>query len=210
MSLYLMIGLIGLSYIVVFGAMSFFKREGLSARFAVEALILTGIAVILVALTPIQIHPVIFLLLLYIITMRVRILVDLANTLANRGNTQRAEKIYDLAARMWPDQTNAFIVKVNHAILLVHKNQLDEAIASFTEVLSQASKGSLGVKYEAAAHYNLGVAYLRKESPYLAATQFKAVLDTWPVSVYATLAQKALDRLHNKTAAPIDDKPPEG
>jgi tetratricopeptide (TPR) repeat protein len=210
MSLHIMIGLIGLLYIVVFGAMAIFRREGLSTRFAVESLCITAIAIILVLFTPIQINPVIFLLLLYLITMRVRILVDLANTLAGRGNYLQAEKIYNFASHMWPDQTNDLIIKVNHAILLLQKNRLDECITLFNDILSQANKGYLGVKYEAAAHYNLGVAYLRKENRSKAMIEFNAVLDTWPASVYAQRAQKALQRQRNKLETPNEDKPPEG
>jgi tetratricopeptide (TPR) repeat protein len=210
MSLHIMIGLIGLLYIVVFGAMALFRREGLSTRFAVESLCITAIAIILVLLTPIQINPVIFLLLLYLITMRVRILVDLANSFAGRGNNLQAEKIYNLASHMWPDQTNDLIIKVNHAILLLQKNQLDECITLFNNILSEANKGYLGIKYEAAAHYNLGVAYLRKENHTKATVEFNAVLDTWPASMYAHRAQKALERQRNKLEAPTEDKPPEG
>jgi tetratricopeptide (TPR) repeat protein len=210
MSLYMMIGLIGLIYIVVFGGMALMKREGLSTRFAFEALIITGVAFILALLTPIQIHPVIFLLVLYVITMRVRILVDLANTFAGRGNTLQAEKIYNLAAHMWPDQTNSLIVKVNHAVLLLQKNQLDESIALFTDILSPANRSHIGVKYEAAAHYNLGVAYLRKDNPYLATVQFNAAIDAWPASLYAQRAQKALEKQRAKNAPHQDTTPPEG
>src|SRR5512136_2167635 len=156
MSLHIMIGLIGLIYIVIFGAMALLRREGLSIRFAVEAVCVTAVAVILVVLTPIQIHPVIFLLLLYIITLRVRMLVDLANIFATRHNYALAEKLYNFAAHVWPDPTSDLIIKVNHAIMLLQKNQLDESIALFHDILAQSNKGYLGVKYEAAAHYNLG------------------------------------------------------
>src|SRR4030042_73879 len=157
----LLIGLIGLLYIVVFGVMALLRREGLSIRFAVEAVVLTAFVVILVWLTRIQIHPVLFLLLLYVITLRVRIFVDLANVFARRGNYVQAERIYDFASHVGPDQTSDLIIKVNHAIMLLQKNQVNESISMFTEVLSQANQGYLGVKYEAAAHFNLGVAYLR-------------------------------------------------
>jgi tetratricopeptide (TPR) repeat protein len=210
MSLYMMIGLIGLLYTFVFGGMGLLRREGLSSRFAIESLVITGIAFILVLLTPLQINPVVFLFLLYILTMRVRILVDLANTFAGRGNTVQAEKIYNLAAHMWPDQTNDLIVKVNHAILLLQKNQLDESIALFNDILSPANKSYLGVKYEAAVHYNLGVAYLRKDSSYLASAQFNAAIDAWPASPYAHRAQKALERQRNKSTSQKETTPPEG
>src|SRR5512137_1346297 len=118
MSLHMLIGLIGLLYVVVFGVMALLRREGLSIRFAVESVCLTAIAVIVVWLTPIQIHPVMFLLFLYVITLRVRILVDLANIFARRGNYVQAERVYERASHLWPDQTSDLIIKVNHAILL--------------------------------------------------------------------------------------------
>ena len=208
MSLHMMIGLIGLLYIVVFGGLAVLRREGLSTRFAVESIILTAIAVVLVMLTPIQIHPVLFLLLLYLITLRVRILVDLANTIANRGNYRQAKKIYNLAYHVWPDQTSELIIKVNHAILLLMSNQLDESISMFTEILAQANKGYLGVKYEAAAHYNLGVAYLRKNENPRATAEFNAVLDTWPSSVYAQRAQQALKK-QRRAFTHTQDQPPD-
>ena len=210
MSLHMLIGLIGLLYIVVFGAMSVFRREGLSIRFAVESVCLTAIAFILVVFTPIQIHPVLFLLLLYIITLRVRLLVDLANVFARRGNYRRAEKIYDFASHVGPDQTSDLIIKVNHAILLLQNKQLDESIALFTDVLSQANKGYLGVKYEAAAHYNLGVAYLRKDNSSMATIEFNAVLDTWPASLYARRAQEALERQRSKGVVHEESNPSDG
>lgn len=207
MSLYLLIGLIGLLYIVVFGVMALLRREGLSIRFAVEAVCLTAIVVILVWLTPIQIHPVLFLLVLYLVTFRVRILVDLANIFARRGNYIQAERIYDLATRVGPDQTSNLIIKVNHAILLLFKNQLNESITMFTDVLSQANQGYLGVKYEAAAHFNLGVAYLRNNNNAMATVEFNSVLDTWPASLYARRAQEALDRQRAKNTIKDENKP---
>jgi tetratricopeptide (TPR) repeat protein len=209
MSLHLLIGLIGLLYIVVFGGMSLLRREGLSIRFAVESVCITAIIVILVVLTSLQIHPVLFLLLLYMITMRVRIVVDLANVFARRGNYAQAERIYDLASHLWPDQTSDLIIKVNHAILLLQKNQINESISMFTEILSQANQGYLGVKYESAAHFNLGVAYLRNNNNSMATIEFNAVLDTWPASLYARRAQEALEHQRIKVTAHDDNKPTE-
>lgn len=201
-----MIGLIGLLYILVFGVMALLRREGLSIRFAVESVCVTAIAVILVVLTPIQIHPVLFLILLYLITLRVRILVDLANIFARRRSYVQAERIYNLASHLWPDQTGDLIIKVNHATMLLQKNQIDESIAMFTKVLSQANKGYFGVKYEAAAHFNLGVAYLRNNKNSMATIEFNAVLDTWPASEYARRAASALERHRSKNAPPSVEK----
>jgi tetratricopeptide (TPR) repeat protein len=206
MSLPFMIGLIGLLYILVFGVMALLRREGLSIRFAIESVCVTAIAEILVVLTPIQIHPVLFLILLYLITLRVRILVDLANIFARRDRFVQAERIYNLASHLWPDQTGDLIIKVNHATLLLQKNQIDESIAMFTNVLNQSNKGYFGVKYEAAAHFNLGVAYLRNNNNSRATIEFNAVLDTWPASEYARRAASALERHRSKNAPPSVEK----
>jgi tetratricopeptide (TPR) repeat protein len=207
MSLHLMIGLIGLLYILMFGGMALLRREGLSTRFAIEALCITAIAVVLVVLTPIQIHPVLFLLLLYLITLRVRLLVDLANSFARRGRFEQAEKIYNFASQLWPDLTSQLIVSVNQAILLLQENKIEESITLFTEVLNQSNQSSLGVKYEAAAHFNLGVAYLRQNEKSKATIEFNSTIDTWPASPYAQRAHQALERQHNKASDPAEEKP---
>ena len=207
MSLHFMIGLIGLLYIVVFGGMALLRREGLSIRFAVESICITAIVVILVVLTPIQIHPTVFLLLLYVITLRVRLIVDLANYFARRGRYNQAERIYNFASHLWPDQTSRLILSVNQATLLLQENKLDESIKLFTDVLNQANHGSLGVKYEAAAHFNLGIAYLRQNIGSKATIEFNSTIDTWPASLYAQRAQQALERQRHKDGFPTEDKP---
>ena len=108
---------------------------------------------------------------------------------------------------LWPDQTSDLIIKVNHAILLLQKNQLNESISMFTDVLSQANQGYLGVKYEAAAHFNLGVAYLRNNNGSMATVEFNSVLDTWPASLYARRAQEALERQRAKNTVQDENKP---
>ncbi len=194
MSLHIMIGWIGLLYIVVFGGTSLLRREGLSGRFVVESVCITAIVFILVVLAPVQIHPTVFLLLLYVITLRVRLLVDLANYFARRGKYSQTERIYNFATQLWPDQTSKLIVNVNQATLLLQENKLDESITLFTDVLSQANHRTLGVKYEAAAHFNLGIAYLRQNNNSKATIEFNSTIDTWPASLYAKRAQQALER----------------
>ncbi|MGE5122910.1 MAG: tetratricopeptide repeat protein [Acidobacteriaceae bacterium] len=207
MSLHIMIGLIGLLYIIIFGGMALIRREGLSVRFAVEAVCLTALAVILVVLTPIQIHPTLFLLLLYVLTLRVRLIVDLANFFARRGRNSQAERIYDFAYHVWPDQTSKLIIMVNQATLHLQENKLDQSIALFKDVLDQKNRSALGIKYEAAAHFNLGVAYMRNNHNSLASIEFNETIDTWPASLYAHRAQNALERLRHKDVALQDDAP---
>lgn len=199
MSLPVLIILVGLAYIVLFGGLSLLRREGLSARFAFESLAITFLTSGLVVLIGVQIHPIIFLIVLYLLTMRVRLLVDIGNFFAQRGQFERANTIYHLAERVWPDQTGDLVVQVNKATALLQSGALDDAIAVFTEVLKKASQGYLGVKYEAASHYNLGVAYRRKDMETQAKLEFNAVLDTWPASQYAHRAEIALSKDRHKS-----------
>jgi tetratricopeptide (TPR) repeat protein len=198
MSLPIILLLEGFSYIVLFGAVSLLKREGLSSHFAVEGGIFTLMVSGLTALTGIQTHPVLFLVLIYLLTMRVRILVDLGTILATRGQFEQADKLFQLAAKLWPDATNRLILQVNQGTSLLQQKKLDEAIAIFNDVLEQAGQGYLGVKYEAATHYNLGVAYLRKNMDAKASIAFNAVIDTWPASLYARRAEVALEKHRRK------------
>ena len=198
MSLPILLLLVGFSYIVLFGAVSLLKREGLSRRFAIEGGIFTIVVSALTALTGIQFHPIFFLILIYLLTMRVRVLVDLGNIFAQRGQFDQADNLYRLAGALWPDMTNHLILQVNQGTSLLQQKKLDEAIAIFNSILEQADNGYLGVKYEAATHYNLGVAYLRKDMDAKASIAFNAVVDTWPASMYARRAEIALEKHRRK------------
>lgn len=201
--------LVGLAYVVLFGGVALLRREGLSLRFAIEAAVITAVVSGVAALTGAPVDPILFLILLYLITMRVRILVDLGVMLARQGKTALAGKLYAFASRLWPDAASGLILKVNQATLLLQEAKLDESIAMFTEILQQADHGYLGVKYEAASHFNLGVAYLRKNESGRANVEFNAVIDTWPASLYAHRAQQALDRLRSKVTGAVDKEPVE-
>ena len=198
MSLPIILLLEGFSFVVLFGAVSLLKREGLSKRFAIEGVVFTLLVSGLTALAGIQTHPVIFLVLIYLLTMRVRVLVDLGTILARRGQFEQADKLYRLAARLWPDATNRLILQVNQGTSLLQQKKLDEAIAMFNDILTQAGQGYLGVKYEAATHYNLGVAYLRKNMDAKASIAFNEVIDIWPASMYARRAEIALEKHRHK------------
>lgn len=207
MDLRVIILLVGLAYIVLFGGIALLRREGLSMRFALESAVITGLASGLVALLDLQVNPVIFLIVLYLITMRVRILIDLGVIFARQGKLAIAGRLYKIAENIWPDITCGLILKVNQATLFLQEDKLDESIAVFSDVLQQANQGYLGVKYESASHYNLGVAYLRKKEPGRATVEFNAVIDTWPASLYAHRAQQALDRLRSKVFDAVDKEP---
>lgn len=195
--------LVGLSYIVLFGVISLLKREGLSLRFALEAIMVTALVSILTASFGGQTHPVLFLIVLYVVTMRVRLLVDLGNIFARRRRFDWADRLYALALRLWPDISSRFIVQVNQGTLLLQRDRLDEAISLFMEVLSHADQGYLGVKYEAAAYYNLAVAYQRKHMEAGAVQAFNKVIDTWPGSEFAQRAARALEK-HRRQIRAVD------
>lgn len=202
LSLPILLLLEGFSFIVLFGVVSLLKREGLSRRFAIEGGIFTLVVSGLTASTGFQTHPVLFLILIYLFTMRVRVLVDLGNIFAKRGQFEQADKLYDLADKLWPDATNRLILQVNQGTSLLQQKKLDEAINIFNDVLERTGQGYLGVKYEAAAHYNLGVAYLRKNMDARASIAFNAAIDTWPASEYARRAEVALKKHRRKNNPP--------
>ncbi len=190
--------IVGFAYIVLFGGLALLRREGLSLRFAIESVVLTGIFALL-SLVGINLHPVLFLFILYLVTMRVRLVVELATMFARRGRFETAERLYALSLRLWPDETSRLIVQVNHGAVLLQQGQLDEALAMLTGVLEKKSSGFLGRKYEAAAHYNLGVVYLRKNMEMQAIEAFNQAIDTLPASEYARGAARALERQRHKS-----------
>lgn len=199
--------LVGLSYIVLVGGLALLRREGLSMRFAIEAVVITGVVSGLVALTGFSVNPIAFLILLYLFTMRVRLLVDLGSMLARQRKASLAGKVFSFAGRLWPDAASELILKINQATLLLQENKLDEAINTFSDVLTRADQGYLGVKYEAVAHFNLGVAYQRQNLLGKATAEFNAVIDTWPASLFAQRAQEALNRQRSKEKSRTENEP---
>jgi tetratricopeptide (TPR) repeat protein len=195
--------LIGFLYALLVGGLALLRREGISTRFLLESAVITLIAGGLAAALGIRVNLILFLIFLYLLTMRVRLLIDLANTFAKRSRYNQAELLYGLASRLWPDTAGRLVLKINRATMLLQEDKLDEAIALFKDVIGQAGQGYLGAKYEAAAHYNLGVTYRRKEMDGPATVEFNLVLDTWPASVFARRAEAALKKhrqeIHSST-----------
>lgn len=204
MAPHLLIGLIGLLYVVFFGALSFMRREGISLRFTLEGLLITIVGAGLAAWLGSVVNPVFFIVLLYLITMRVRLLVDLGNLLARQHNHAAAARIYALARRAWPDDSGRLLVQLNEGVLALKSGQLEEAVTTFRQVLAAATSGYLGLKSQAAGHYNLGVAYQRQGLEAQATLEFNRVLDTLPVTEYARYARIALEKRRSKGQA---DKP---
>jgi tetratricopeptide (TPR) repeat protein len=197
--------LLGVLYALVFGALASLRREGLSGQFALVAMGITVITAALSAFDIVQTHPIVLLILLYLVTMRVRLIVDLGNAFAARGRFERAFLFYDFGEILWPDTTSALLLKLNRSIAILQYGDTDTAIGMLEEILEQVDKGRLGIKQEAAAHYNLGVAYLRKNKKSKARIEFNEVLETWPATLYARHARTALERLQREQGVSTDN-----
>lgn len=192
MSNVLLIPLIGCIYIVAFGGLSAMRRQGLPLRFALEGLAITALALGLVLLS-VPIHPLLFLVVLYLLTMRVRLLIDLGNWFLSRGQYVRALGAYRLALRLAPGAVDRRIVLINRGATLLRMQQPEEARTTLEEALA-GEQVRLGAKYLAAGYYNLAVACQRTGREAEATRLFNLVLDVLPNSIYSKAAQEALKR----------------
>ena len=195
---YLLLLLVGCLYALVFGLLGYIRREGLSAQFLLEVvaltLVLTGVSWLLES----PLNPIVFLVILYLVTMRSRLVVDVANLLARREYYDLAFRLYRLALVWWPDAPSRLIVQANLGAAQLYSGQADTAIDTLTGVLEAEKRPRLGIKYEAACHYNLGFAYEKKGEKARAMAQYNEAVDALPGSVYAQAAQKGIDRLRKQ------------
>jgi tetratricopeptide (TPR) repeat protein len=210
---HLIILLIGFFYILIFGGISLLRHEGLSNQFAFEVLGITALAFGGAVATNTAINPILFLVLIYLISMRVRILVDLANLLASRGYYGWANSLLQLASKLGPDKASQLIVLINQGIVLLRQRDPDGAQKLFLQVLEAAKEGGLGMKYEAACRYNLAVACNRLGQEAEAIRQFNNVTELMPSSVYGKEAEWAIKQrrengLKNRPAGKPPSQPP--
>jgi tetratricopeptide (TPR) repeat protein len=185
-----LIFLVGLLYVVIFWALSLLRRERLSNQFAYEGLSLTAIAFAAVQWGGVAFHPIYFLILVYLITMRVRLLVELGNLVSRSGRYNQALALYRLALHLFTDRSSRLIALINMGAAYLSLARPDRAI----EVLENAKAHigrQLGPKHAAGCCYNLGMAYRRAGRHTDALRQFTEVGDIYPMSVYARLAEKA-------------------
>ncbi len=186
----LLLSLVGLLYLLGFGALSFVRRQGLSIRFAVEGLIITAIGAAL-AFFFVPLHPVLFLILIYLITMRVRLLVDLANWFTTRKRHDQALNIYRSALRLKPDTASRQIVLINRGVTELRIQDPETARLTLKEALIDESARP-GARYLAAGYYNLGLACRRTGREAEAIRHFNEAIDAFPNSIYAQAARQAL------------------
>jgi tetratricopeptide (TPR) repeat protein len=195
---YLLLLLIACFFVLVFGGLSFLRREGLSAQFALEAVALTAVLVGGSWLLGIQLNPFLFLILLYLVTMRSRLAVEVANLLTRQGRYDLAFRVYDLSLAWWPDPASRLIVLTNRGAAELRSGQVEAAVRTLESVLEVEKRPRLGLKYEAACRYNLGYAYEKQEETAKATMQYNEVIELLPGSLYAQAANAALERRKRK------------
>lgn len=198
MSLPLMLLLEGLAYAAIFSGLALVRQEKLSLRLVTESLLITLAVSGVTALSGYPTHPALFLFVVYLVTMRVRLLVDVGNSFARRGRYPQAEALYSLADRLGPDAVGRIVLDLNRGVMLLQRGETDEAIAALTGLLQKSKEGDIGPRHEAAVHYNLGAAYRRKGAEPQAIREFNAAVDAWPVSPYARRAEEALGQNRRK------------
>lgn len=187
----LVILLVGILYILGFGALSYVRRQGLSNRFIAEGLAITAVGALLAFAIPLQ--PVPFLAIIYLVTMRVRLLVDVGNWLVSRRQYNRALALYRLALRLWPDASGRQIVLINRGVAQLRMQDPETAYRTLSEALAYEVVRP-GTKHLAAGYYNLGLACRRTGREAEAIRHFNEAIDTLPNSIYAHAARQALKK----------------
>jgi tetratricopeptide (TPR) repeat protein len=185
-----LIFLVGLLYVVIFWTLSLLRRERLSNQFAYEGLVLTGIVYAAVQWGGMTFHPIYFLIVIYLITMRIRLLVELGNLLSKAGHQHQALALYRLAMHLFSDRSSRLIASINMGAAYLSLARIERAI----EVLESAKahvSNQLGPKHAAGCCYNLGMAYRRAGRHADALRQFAEVGDAYPMSLYAKMAERA-------------------
>lgn len=195
----LVVPLVGLVYLLGFGALSFVRRQGLSARFAVEGLVITLIGTGL-RYAGAPLHPLAFLVVLYLVTMRVRLLIDLGNWFSARGQLTRALALYRLALHVGADVSSRQIVLINRGVAQLRNRDHEEAYRTLREALADQD-GHLGARHLAASYYNLGLACRRSGREAEAVRRFNEAVDAWPESIYGRAATRELNRRPGRPAS---------
>jgi tetratricopeptide (TPR) repeat protein len=185
-----LIFLVGLLYVVIFWTLSLLRRERLSNQFAYEGLGLTAIAFASVRWGGMAFHPIYFLILIYFITMRARLLVELGNFLAKSGRQSAALALYRLALKLFPDKSSRLIALINVGAAYLNQGKSELAINVLENAKAHIAK-QLSPKHAAGCSYNLGMAYRRTGRHADALRQFNEVGDIFPMSMFAKLAEKA-------------------
>lgn len=188
----LLILLIGFLYTLGFGLLSAMRQQGLSGRFALEGTAVTIAWAALVYLG-VPLHPLLFLIVIYLLTMRVRLLVDLANGFIARRKFGQALGIHRFALSLWPDPASRQIVLINRGVAQLGAQDPEAAYATLSQAVGN-EETRIGARYLAAGYYNLGWACRRTGREAEAVRHFNQAITVCPHSTYARAAQQALKK----------------
>jgi len=189
---WLAILLVGVLFLASFTGLSVLRRQKPSIRFLAEGGVLTAAAVALCFLVTPP-NPILFLALLYLATMRVRLLVDLSNLLAGRRRFRAALRVLDFALRLGPDPASRQVALINRGVTQLRMGEPQAAYFTLQAVLLKETLQP-AARYQAAGFYNLGVACERTGRPQEAERCFRKTIELLPGSLYALGADKALKR----------------
>ncbi len=207
MNPHLLIIVVGIFYILIFGGLSLLRREGLSVQFAVEVLVITALVEAIALVTNTSVDPLPFLIFVYLVTMRGRLLVDLANALSSRGRQGNAIKLLQWAMRLLPDHPTRLVIQVNIGIVQLRRKNPSSAQELFEDVLKEMDeKGGLGVKYEAACRFNLGQALMQQGKEAEAVRQYNETTIIYPNSIYSKAAAKMLEQRRERRKPVKEDQ----
>lgn len=192
--------LLGLLYVVLFGGLSLLRREPLSLRFAVESLAFTALVYVIYWVSGFMLHPVFFVVLLYLLTMRAQLLIDLGNMAARTGRWSLARRLYAAGEAIAMGDPSRWAARINCGACFLKEGRLEDAIQTLTSLIGNANKGNLSPKHEAACRYNLGLALMRSGRAAEAVHQLNEVVELLPGSVYAVGASAELKRYRKASA----------
>lgn len=193
MDLYVMIMILGFSYALLFGFLGYLKREGLSIQFISEAVVITLLVTGIGYATGSELNPILFLIFVYLITMRARLLTDVANLLSNRGRQRDAIAILQVAMRLFPDLQTRLIIMTNMGIVQILRKNPESAVTILNSVLEESKDGGLGIRYRAACEYNLGIALRAVGEDSKSVKHFREAAEIYPGSAFGKAATKALE-----------------
>jgi tetratricopeptide (TPR) repeat protein len=190
--------LVGVLFLATFTGLTLLRRQKPSIRFLVEGGVLTAAAVALCVFVG-PVHPILFLVILYLATMRVRLLVDLSNVLTGRRRFREALAVQGFAMRLGPDLASRQIALISRGVTQLRMGEPQAAYSTLQGVLLK-EKVKLAVREQAAGFYNLGVACERTNHPQEAERCFRKTIEALPSSIYALGANKALKRAAERNA----------
>lgn len=188
----LLIGILGGFFAILFGLISTLEREGISWQFVLEVVLLTSLAVGGGYLTGKPVNPFLFLLFIYLITMRSRLLADLANFISKRGRNREAISILEVAQRLFPDRPTRLIIQLNLGIVYLRNHQFEVSQSHLESVLEEAERGSLGIRNRTTCLYYVGHALLQQGQISRAKRSLRSAVNLFPNSPYGKAAAQSL------------------